>query len=221
MNVSINNLPLFPNSDNKLEVDPLFHESLARRNGYGLIAGVDEAGRGPLAGPVVAAAVMIPEGITLSGIKDSKKMTETTREEAFDLICKEAFSMGVGVVSHQSIDQLNILNASLIAMKRAVLSLAPTPEYILVDGIHKIPISIPQKCLKKGDQICHSISAASIIAKVYRDRIMRSYHDSFPEYGFLNHKGYGTKHHRTQIQRHGPCPIHRLTFRGVREFDKG
>jgi ribonuclease HII len=127
----------------------------------------------------------------------------------------------VGVVSHISIDKVNILNASLAAMRQAVLSLEPTPDFILVDGIHKIPISIHQQCLKKGDQICRSISAASIIAKVYRDRIMDSYHDLFPEYGFSDHKGYGTAGHRAVLRALGPTPIHRLTFRGVRIRDAG
>ncbi|MBW1805419.1 MAG: ribonuclease HII [Deltaproteobacteria bacterium] len=195
--------------------DPFFYETVARGDGYGLIAGVDEVGRGPLAGPVVAAAVIVPEGVTLSGVKDSKKMTENAREKAFFLIEEMALATGVGVVSHRSIDEINILNASLEAMKQALLSLDPLPEYLLVDGIHKISVSIPQKCIKKGDQLSLSISAASVIAKVYRDRIMRSYHELFPEYGFLQNKGYGTAHHLAALQRYGPTPIHRLTFKGV------
>jgi ribonuclease HII len=188
---------------------------MARQAGYGLIAGVDEAGRGPLAGPVVAGAVIIPEGLTLTGIKDSKQMTEKAREKAFSVIHEAAVAVSIGVVSHQFIDKFNILKATLEAMKRAVLCLADSPEYLLVDGINAIPVTIPQRCLKKGDQRSLSISAASVIAKVYRDRIMRSYHERFPVYGFSQNKGYGTAAHLEAIKRYGPTPIHRRTFRGV------
>jgi len=215
LNNSGDNLPLFSENIIPSESDPFFHESLARKAGYALIAGVDEVGRGPLAGPVAAAAVIIPEGIGLPGVKDSKEMTGKAREEAFSLIREEALAISVGVVSHRYIDEFNILKASLEAMKRAVLSLGPAPEYLLVDGIHPIPVSIPQRCVKKGDQRCQSISAASIVAKVYRDRIMRCYHDRFPEYGFKENKGYGTRRHRAAIRRYGPCPVHRFTFKGV------
>jgi len=212
---SANNLSLFPKSNSPSEIDPFFHESMARKAGYGLIAGVDEAGRGPLAGPVVAAAVIFPEGITLTGIKDSKKMTEKTREKAFHIINKKAIAIAIGVVSNRFIDKFNILKATLEAMKRAVLSLDPLPEYLFVDGIQTVPVSIPQRCVTKGDQIVLSISAASVIAKVYRDRIMRSYHDWLPEYGFFTNKGYGTAGHLAALEQYGPSPIHRLTFRGV------
>jgi ribonuclease HII len=188
---------------------------MARKAGYGLIAGVDEAGRGPLAGPVVAAAVIISEGITLAGVKDSKQMTEKARERAFHMINHKAIGVSIGVVAHQFIDEHNILRASLEAMKRAVLSLDPAPEYLLVDGIHAVPVSIPQKCLKKGDQRSLSISAASVMAKVYRDRMMCSYHDAFPMYGFFRNKGYGTAEHLAALREYGPSPIHRLTFKGV------
>ena len=179
-----------------------------------MIAGVDEAGRGPLAGPVVAAAVIIPVGERLSGIKDSKKLTERARERAFSLINDRAIAISIGVVSPKFIDEFNILKATLRAMKQATLALAPSPEYLLIDGINAVPVSIPQKCLKKGDQLSQSISAASIMAKVYRDRIMHSYHEKYPEYGFSKHKGYGTKHHLAAIERYGPSPIHRLTYKG-------
>ena len=215
MITSTHNLPLFPRSNTPLETDPFFHESMARRAGYGLIAGVDEAGRGPLAGPVVAAAVIIPEGVILTGIKDSKQMTENTREKAFSIINERALAISIGVVSHRSVDELNILRASLEAMKQAVLSLDPAPDIILVDGIHKVPVSIPQRCLKKGDQISLIISAASIMAKVYRDRIMRSYNVLYPEYGFFQNKGYGTLHHREALKQYGPSRVHRLSFKGV------
>jgi ribonuclease HII len=215
LTTSANNLPLFPESNFPSEEDSLFHESLAREAGYGKIVGVDEAGRGPLAGPVVAAAVIIPGGVTLEGVKDSKKMTEKSREGAFSVITQRALGIGIGVVSPGFIDEYNILKASLEAMKLAVLTLGHEPEFILVDGIHALPLSVPQKCLKKGDQRSLSISAASIMAKVYRDRIMRSYHELFPMYGFDENKGYGTAHHLRAIRECGPCPIHRLSFRGV------
>jgi len=209
------NLLLFSGYDAFDSLNPLFHESLAWKNGYGIIAGVDEAGRGPLAGPVVAAAVIIPKRVMLPGIKDSKKMTEKAREKAFSVIVNDALAVSVAVVSHKTIDQSNILISSLEAMKRALSWLDPAPEYVLVDGIHKIPIVTPQRCIIKGDQLSQSISAASIVAKVYRDRIMRSYHVSFPEYGFNRNKGYGTARHLKALCRYGPCPVHRLTFRGV------
>ena len=215
MTTSNKNLPLFPKSVIDTEFNPFYYETMASKRGYGLIAGVDEAGRGPLAGPVVAAAVIIPKGISLPGVKDSKKMTEKAREKAFSLIHEKALAIGIGVISHRSIDESNILVASLNAMKRALLTLEPAPEFVLVDGIQKVPINIPQRCIKKGDQLSKSISAASIVAKVYRDRIMCSYHDLFPEYGFNQNKGYGTKHHLMALRQHGPCPIHRITFKGT------
>ncbi|MFC1824030.1 ribonuclease HII [Thermodesulfobacteriota bacterium] len=200
-------------------MDPFLHETRARQAGYQRIAGVDEAGRGPLAGPVVAAAVMIPPGVRFPGVQDSKKMTALARETAFPLIQQGAAAVGIGVVSHFFIDKHNILQATLEAMKLAVLFLEPAAEYILVDGIQKVPLSLPQTCLKKGDQLSHSISSASVIAKVYRDRIMRCYHQQFPEYDFQQNKGYGTRRHMAAIRRHGPSPIHRVTFKGVYSLD--
>jgi ribonuclease HII len=161
---------------------------------------------------------MIPEGISFDGVRDSKKMTARAREKAFEVILDSAVSVSIGVVSHGFIDQFNILKASLEAMRRAVLALEPEPDYLLVDGIHRVPVPMPQMPLKKGDQISHSISAASVIAKVYRDRIMRAYHDQFPEYGFSQHKGYGTAEHCRAIVEHGPSPVHRRTFKRVREY---
>jgi ribonuclease HII len=210
-------LPLFP-ENNSSKFDAFFYERLIRKAGYGLIAGVDEAGRGPLAGPVVAAAAIIPQGIQL-GVKDSKQMTERAREEAFPVVQDRALATGIGVVSHQYIDEFNILQASLEAMRRAVLALDPQPEFLLVDGIQKVPLPIAQRCLKKGDQISRSISAASVIAKVYRDRIMRCYHKMYPVYGFARNKGYGTITHVAALKQYGPSPIHRLTFRGVLQRD--
>jgi ribonuclease HII len=209
------NLLLFSGYDTFDSLNPLFYESLVWENGYRIIAGVDEAGRGPLAGPVVAAAVIIPKRVILPGIKDSKKMTEKAREKAFSIIVNNALSVSVAVVSHKTIDQSNILISSLEAMKQALSRLDPAPEYVLVDGIHKIPMATPQRCIIKGDQLSQSISAASVVAKVYRDRIMRSYHVSFPAYGFNSNKGYGTARHLKALCQYGPCPFHRLTFRGV------
>ncbi|MBN1105790.1 MAG: ribonuclease HII [Deltaproteobacteria bacterium] len=208
-------MPLFPKSPTPSAVDILLYESAARKAGYRLIAGVDEAGRGPLAGPVVAAAVILPEGVALKGIRDSKQMTERSRERAFTMIHERAVAVGVGVVSHRVIDATNILRAALEAMRRAVLALDPAPQFCLVDGIHPIPLSIGQRSLKKGDRLSQSVSAASIIAKVYRDRLMCAYHEQYPGYGFAEHKGYGTPRHLEALRRLGACPIHRLTFRGV------
>ncbi len=216
MDTSAHNLPLFRKNSIQPDPDTLYHETMVRRDGHDLIAGVDEAGRGPLAGPVVAAAVIIPEGTSVEGVRDSKKMTARAREKAFEEILDAAVSVSIGVVSHGFIDQFNILKASLEAMKRAVLALEPAPDYLLVDGIHRIPVPTPQMPLKKGDQISHSISVASVMAKVYRDRIMRAYHGQFPEYGFSQHKGYGTAQHLRAIEEHGPCPIHRRTFKRVK-----
>ena len=209
------NLSLFPESDSSHDLNTLFYESLVRKAGYRLIAGVDEAGRGPLAGPVVAAAVILPEGVVLDGVRDSKEMTESSREKAFSLIHEKALSVGVGVVSAEDIDRTNILRASLQAMKQAILSLDPHPEFCLVDGIHPVPVPIPYRCLKQGDRRSHSISAASVVAKVYRDRIMYSFHQKFPGYGFSENKGYGTAQHLSALREQGACPIHRMTFRGV------
>lgn len=209
------NLELFPDDSRQTPVDPFYHETRARESGYSLIAGVDEAGRGPLAGPVVAAAVIIPEGVRFSGVKDSKKMTARARLERFHMIRSGALTFGIGVASVSYIEKFNILNASLEAMLRAVRVLDPQPEIILVDGIHAVPIPIRQQCLKKGDQISQSISAASVLAKVYRDWIMASYHNMYPDYGFDKNKGYGTRQHLAALEAHGPCPVHRLTFKPV------
>ncbi len=210
-----NNLPLFKDTGDLKAADPLYHESAAHKEGYNMVAGIDEAGRGPLAGPVVSAAVILPKGLILPGVKDSKKMSEKARERAFVEINKYAFAVGIGVVSRSYIDQHNILTASLESMKIAVDHLDIVPDYLLIDGIFKINSPLPQKCLIKGDQLSHSISAASIIAKVYRDRIMCVYDRYYPEYGFLQNKGYGTKQHMDAIKKYGPSPFHRMTFKGV------
>ena len=196
-------------------MDNHLYEFEARRAGYFLVAGVDEAGRGPLAGPVVAATVILPEGIALEGVTDSKKMSERARKEAFSLIKKGAIDISLAVVSPREIDRINILQATRKAMKQAVLTLDPQPDYLLIDGISPIDLPIHQRCIIKGDELSLSISAASVLAKVYRDRIMSSYHILYPQYGFSSNKGYGTPDHREAIMNHGPCCIHRLTFRGV------
>lgn len=195
--------------------DTLFFETEARGAGYALIAGVDEAGRGPLAGPVVAAAVILPEGLTLEGVQDSKKMTERARERAFSVIHERAVSVGVGVVGPSFIDEHNILNSSLEAMRLAVSYLEPRPDFLLVDGIQAVPMPVRQKCLKKGDRRSLTISAASVIAKVYRDRLMCSFEARYPQYGFSRHKGYGTAMHLDALRKYGPCPIHRRSFNRV------
>lgn len=168
-----------------------------------------------MAGPVVAAAVIIPRGTDLAGVRDSKKMTAGAREKAFVDIHRQALAVGIGVVSHNYIDRFNILEASLDAMRRAVSGLDPQPEFLLIDGNHMVPLPIPQRCLKRGDQISRSISAASVVAKVYRDRIMRSYHRMYPLYDFDRNKGYGTRGHLHALRQYGASPIHRKTFRGV------
>ncbi len=195
--------------------DNQFYEFQARLAGYSFVAGIDEAGRGPLAGPVVAAAVILPEDITLSGVKDSKKMSERAREEAFSLIESRAIDVSLAVVSSQEIDRVNILQATRKAMKEATLSLDPQPDYLLIDGIYPVDLPIHQRCIIKGDDLCLSISAASVLAKVYRDRIMCSYHKLYQQYGFSSNKGYGTPGHIQAMTRYGPSCIHRLTFRGV------
>jgi ribonuclease HII len=193
----------------------LAYEHQARLTGYSLVAGIDEAGRGPLAGPVVAAAVILPKYITLNGVKDSKKMSSRDREESYSIIQKSAIDISLAVVSPQEIDQINILQATRKAMKLAVLGLDPQPDYLLIDGNQDIGLPICQRYIIKGDQLSLSISAASVLAKVYRDRIMNSYHELYPMYDFCSNKGYGTPGHIQAIDKYGPCCIHRLTFRGV------
>ncbi|WP_243370747.1 ribonuclease HII [Geotalea sp. SG265] len=195
-------------------------DAIIRRQGYAVLAGIDEAGRGPLAGPVVAAAVVLPGGVDLPEVDDSKKLTAAKRDELFDVIMANALAVGIGASEAGVIDQVNILQATLAAMKDALDALSLRPNFILVDGISKVPVPIPQKTVKKGDGTSLSIAAASIIAKVHRDRLMVSYDVAFPQYGFAAHKGYGCADHLKAIAEHGPCPIHRLTFSGVKEHVK-
>ena len=196
----------------------LAFEKRALLSGYKVIAGVDEAGRGPLAGPVVAAAVVLPEHFDVPGINDSKKLSEKKREALFPVIKKRAIAFGIGMAEHEEIDRINILQASLLAMKRAVEALKILPDYLLIDGKFTIDSIIDQRSVIKGDALSLSIAAASILAKVSRDRMMADLDLRYPEYGFSRHKGYPTKAHKEAILTHGPCPIHRKSFRGVKDI---
>ena len=177
-----------------------------------LIAGVDEAGRGPLAGPVVAAAVVFPSDLYLPGVDDSKKLTAARRDELFGVIMQSALSVGVGIISHETIDEINILNATFRAMHEAIAGLAVPPDHLLIDGNMFPGGNVPFTTVVGGDGLCFSIAAASIIAKVTRDRIMCAYDQDFPGYGFASHKGYATQEHRDAIARLGYCTIHRRSF---------
>jgi ribonuclease HII len=188
------------------------YEKLAYLEGYRYVAGVDEAGRGPLAGPVVAAAVIFPPEYRNKEINDSKQLSATKRAYLYDIIKNEAIAVGVGVAESDVIDQINILRASLQAMSEALQELDTSPDYLLVDGLHRVPLPTPQKPIVKGDALSISIAAASIIAKVSRDRIMEIYHRQFPQYNFMRNKGYGTEEHRNAIKQFGMCKIHRRSF---------
>ncbi len=190
-------------------------EAEAYSSGYNIIAGVDEAGRGPLAGPVVASAVILPKGIRIPSIDDSKKLSEKKRGELYDVISKEAVSIGIGIVDEKTIDEINILQASIRAMKIAIEGLSKKPDFVLTDAVPLPGINIPHKPIIKGDARSISIAAASIIAKVTRDRLMCEYHKKYPMYKFISNKGYGTAGHLEMLRKHGPCEIHRRTFKGV------
>lgn len=206
-------LDLFPLA----EETPLHHEEHARRRGFRVVAGVDEAGRGPLAGPVVAAAVVLPEGFDLPGLTDSKQLSASERERLFPLIRSRALAVGIGVASAREIDELNVLQATLRGMVRAVRRLKTSPDFLLVDGITPVPLPLRQQTLKQGDSRSLSVAAASVVAKVVRDRIMDTYDRIYPGYGFARHKGYGSTEHLRAIASLGPSPLHRRTFGGVRE----
>ena len=180
--------------------------------GVTLLCGVDEAGRGPLAGPVYAAAVRLPRGIEIAGLNDSKKLTEKKREALFDEICEKALAYAVASASVAEIEEKNILGATYLAMNRAIEQLNPAPELALIDGNRSAGICLPSRCIVKGDARCADIAAASILAKVSRDRYMLRMAALFPEYGFEQHKGYGTKQHYEALRRFGPSPIHRPSF---------
>ena len=193
------------------------YEHQAARRGYRRIAGVDEAGRGPLAGPVVAAAVVLPAGFSDPHVTDSKKLTPARRDRLYRTIYRQAVTVGIGIVDALEIDRINILQASLLAMAIAVSNLKPVPDHLLIDGTFPIPLDLSQNAVPKGDALSITIAAASIVAKVTRDRLMELYHLHYPYFGFARHKGYPTRDHREAIRTFGCSPIHRRTFRGVRE----
>ncbi len=195
-------------------MDPYAFDASAVKGKFAVVAGIDEAGRGPLAGPVVAAAVILDRKKKIKGIRDSKKVPEAEREELYELIMSSS-RVGVGIVGADEIDRINILNATKKAMCNAVADLGEVPELLLIDALSLPNIKTEQMSIIKGDAKSASIAAASIIAKVTRDRIMMEYHQTYPCYGFDNHKGYATKKHLESIAKHGPCPIHRRSFAPV------
>ncbi|VEN73660.1 Ribonuclease HII [Candidatus Desulfarcum epimagneticum] len=197
-----------------MERDQWSFEKNARAKGFRYVAGIDEAGRGPLAGPVVAAAVILPPSFDPDGVTDSKKLTPKKRDALYEKIYKVAVSIGIGMVDPHEIDRVNILRASLSAMAISAGNLKPGADFLLIDGNFSIPSDIPQKPIVKGDSLSVSISAASIVAKVTRDRMMVRHALDYPEFGFEKHKGYPTRAHREVLRRLGPSPIHRLTFKG-------
>ena len=180
--------------------------------GLRLICGVDEAGRGPLAGPVCAAAVILPEHLQIPGLNDSKKLTDKKRRELFPVIQEQAIAYGIGLASESEIDEINILQATFLAMRRALGQLTVRPEIALIDGNRETDFGLPVKTVVKGDSLSANIAAASILAKVTRDNLMMELAQQYPEYGFEIHKGYGTKAHYEALRTYGPCPIHRKTF---------
>jgi ribonuclease HII len=198
--------------------DPLEPERRLWQQGLASVAGVDEAGMGPLAGPVVAAAAILPRELHLPGIADSKTLSPQQRAEAAEIILKEAVAVSVAVVDVSTIDRLNIYHAGLEAMSRAVAGLSPVPECVLVDGRRIPDLPFPQQRIVGGDRLSHVIAAASIIAKTTRDRLMDELDSAFPGYGFAEHKGYPTPSHRAALSRLGPCPAHRTSFQAVREY---
>lgn len=190
-------------------------EEEARVDGYHRIAGIDEAGRGPLAGPVVAACVLLPANASIPELRDSKRLTVRQRERVYDRICDIAITYGVGIVTADQIDKHDILWATKDAMQKSVEHFAQQPDLLLIDGTATLPMQIAQRTIVRGDALCASIAAASVLAKVTRDRLMIDYAKQYPAYGFERHKGYPTREHYDRLQRYGPCPIHRYSFRGV------
>lgn len=188
-------------------------EKSAKLKGYKLVCGVDEAGRGPLAGPVCAAAVILPDDTEIEGLNDSKKLSEKKRELLYDIICEKALAYSISYGTLEEIEEFNILEATFIAMNRSIDGLSIKPDYALIDG-NRVPkgIKVPCETVVKGDAKSASIAAASILAKVTRDRLLLEYDNEYPEYNFKKHKGYGTKEHTALILKYGPCPIHRMTF---------
>ncbi len=195
----------------------LEYENMLYEKGIELIAGIDEVGRGPLFGPVVACAVILPKNYYNKDIKDSKKLTEKKREELYDIILRDAISVGIGIKDEKVIDEVNILEATKLAMKEAVSNLKVKPEYLLIDAV-KLDIDIPQMPIIKGDALSESIASASIVAKVYRDRLIKEYSKIYKEYDLENNKGYGTKKHIEAIKKYGITPHHRKTFKPVSDY---
>lgn len=181
-------------------------------SGVKILCGVDEAGRGPLAGPVCAAAVILPRGLEIPGLNDSKKLSEKKREALYDVIISSAMAYGIAFADVEEIERLNILHATFLAMNRAIAQLSVRPELALIDGNRNSDIEVPSRCIVKGDSRCADIAAASILAKVTRDRYMIKMAEQYPQYGFEQHKGYGTKQHYTALREHGASPIHRMSF---------
>jgi len=188
------------------------YERKCYEKGYKLVAGVDEVGRGPLAGPVVAAAVILGEGVLIPGVNDSKKLSAEKREYLYEEIKSKSLCWSIGIVDEKIIDEINILNAACLAMKKALDGLSERPDYILLDAVTLKDVDIPQKGIIKGDALSLSIAAASIIAKVERDRMVSAYDEQYPHFGFSKHKGYGTKEHIECIKKYGLLPIHRRSF---------
>lgn len=188
------------------------YDAQVRAEGYPVLCGVDEAGRGPLVGPVVAAAVILPPDFQLEGINDSKKLSEKKREALFEVIKENAVAYGIGMADHKEIDELNILQATFLAMRRAVKAMGMTPDMVLVDGNQDPKLSLPTRTVIKGDATSASIAAASILAKVTRDHMLIEMDKEYPQYHFAKHKGYGTKDHYAQLMEYGMCPYHRRTF---------
>ncbi len=184
----------------------------AAEEGFRAVCGIDEAGRGPLAGPVFAAAVILPPGCVIDGVDDSKKLSPKKREALFPVIEAKAEAFGVGFATEREIDEINILQATFLAMRRAVEALSVRPDLALVDGDRLPPLGVPARAIVRGDSLCASIAAASILAKVSRDRLMRRVDEIYPQYGFAKHKGYGTALHVAMLRKYGPCPAHRKTF---------
>lgn len=194
------------------DFDWLEFEKAAYSRGFTSVCGVDEAGRGPLAGPVCAAAVILPEGLIIEGVNDSKKLSEKKREKLFDVVKEQALCYSIAFATVEEIEEINILNATMLAMKRAVEGLTKPADFAYIDGNKVPPLSIPAEYIVKGDARSMSVAAASILAKVARDRLMLSFAEEYPQYRFEKHKGYGTKLHTDMIKEYGPSPIHRMSF---------
>ena len=187
-------------------------ENARYSDGVAVICGVDEAGRGPLAGPVYAAAVILPRGLVIEGLNDSKKLTEKKRAELFDVITAKAVAYGIASADEKEIDEINILQATFLAMRRAIAALSVRPDLALIDGNRDSDFGVPSETVVRGDSLSANIAAASILAKVTRDRVMERFAEEYPQYGFEIHKGYGTKRHYEALREFGPCPIHRQSF---------